>query len=69
MCEIHMMRVLPWMVVLEETWETLLASFYFLLSFSVFLPVAITVDRSYAVTRPFDWTSISRHIKNVILTL
>ena len=27
MCEIHMMRVLPWMVVLEETWETLLASY------------------------------------------
>ena len=45
------------------------ASFYFLLSFSVFLPVAIAVDRSYAVTRPFDRTSISRHIKNVILTL
>ena len=27
MFEMHMMRVLPWMVVLEETWETSLASY------------------------------------------
>ena len=45
------------------------ASFYFLPSFSLFLLVAIAVDRFYAVTRPFDRTPISRHVKKVILTL
>ena len=45
------------------------ASFYFLPSFSLFLLVAIAVDRFYAVARPFDRTPISRHVKKVILTL
>ena len=45
------------------------ASFYFLPSFSLFLLVAIAVDRFYAVTRPFDRTPISRHVKKVILIL
>ena len=39
------------------------ASFYFLPSFSLFLLVAIAVDRFYAVTRPFDRTPIFRHVK------
>ena len=49
---------------LEETWETLLASYVmqaFISShlFLFFLLVAIAVDRFYAVTRPFDRTPIS----------
>ena len=46
-----------------------LASFFVLPSFSIFLLVAIAVDRFYAVFRPLDKTSISRNIKIVILIL
>ena len=46
-----------------------LASFFVLPSFSIFLLVAIAVDRFYAVFRPLDKTPISRNIKIVILLL
>ena len=46
-----------------------LASFFVLPSFSIFLLVAIAVDRFYAVFRPLDKTPISRNIKIVILIL
>ena len=46
-----------------------IASFFVLPSFSIFLLVAIAVDRFYAVFRPLDKTPISRNIKIVILLL
>ena len=46
-----------------------LAIFFVLPSFSIFLLVAIAVDRFYAVFRPLDKTPISRNIKIIILIL
>ena len=51
------------------TCKLYLASFYVPTSFSIFLLVAIAVDRFYAVFRPLDRTPISRNIKRVFLIL
>ena len=51
------------------TCKLYLASFYVLTSFSIFLLVAIAVDRFYAVFRPLDRTPISRNIKRVFVIL
>ena len=51
------------------TCKLYLASFYVPTSFSIFLLVAIAVDRFYAAFRPLDRTPISRNIKRVFLIL
>ena len=49
------------------TCKLYLASLFVLPSLSIFLLLAIAVDRFYAVFRPFDRTPISRNIKTVFL--